>query len=84
MDYKELARELLEEWNLCERARVPKDVVSLQLVKDKCSALAHVVDQEYAWGTSDEELQKACDALAPMLKKLKEKIVFEVLKDGKI
>jgi hypothetical protein len=84
MDYKELARELLDEWNLCLNARVPKDVVSLQLVKDRCSSFAYVLDQEYAWGTSDEELKKACQALAPELKKLKEKIVFEVLKDGKI
>jgi hypothetical protein len=84
MDYKQVARELLDEWYLCERAQVPKDVVSLQLVKDKCSAMAHVVDQEYAWGLSDEKLKQACDEFAPMLTKLKEKIVFEVLKDGKI
>ena len=84
MDCKEFARELLDDWHLCENARVPKNVIDLQLAKDKCAALAYVVDQEYAWGTSDVELQKACDALAPMLKKLKEKIVFEVLKDGKI
>jgi isochorismate hydrolase len=84
MDHKQLARELLDEWYLCERAQVPKNVIDLQLAKDRCSSLAHVVDQEYAWGTSDDELRKACEKLAPALKKLKEQIVYEVLKDGTI
>jgi isochorismate hydrolase len=84
MDYKQLARELLDEWYLCERAQVPKNVIDLQLLKDRCATLVHGLDQEYAWGESDSDLQQACEALAPMLTKLKEKIVFEVLKDGKI
>ena len=79
MNNKDLARELLDEWHLCLNAQVPSNVIDLQLAKDKCSALAYVVDQEYAWGVSDDELQRACTAFAPMLKKLKEHIIIEVL-----
>ena len=84
MDHKEIAIELLTDWHLCLNAQVPKNVIDLQLVKDKCATLAHGLDQELAWGDSEEDLEKACDAFSPMLTKLKEQIVYEVLRDGKI
>ena len=84
MDYKQIARELLNEWYLCAQAQVPKNVVDLQLLKDRCHMLAYNLDQAYAWGDSEDDLRRHCEAMEPTLKKLKEKIVFEVLKDGKI
>ena len=80
MDYKELSRELLDEWNLLMQVRVPSDVVALRLELDNVCKFAFKLDQEYAWGSDEESLISAYNALIPKLEHLRERIVFEVLK----
>lgn len=84
MNYEKIARELLIDWHLCLNAQVPSDVISLCLAKDRCATLAYGLIQEYDWGESPDDLKKACEAFSPMLNKLKEHIIYEVLKNGTI
>ena len=83
MNYKEHAKKLLKEWVLCSNAKPKNDVVDFQIEKDACSIWATQLTYMINWG-SDVELAEACHQLEPRLKKLKEKIVIEVLLDAPV
>ena len=77
-DWKARADELLEEFNLCIRAKPRHDAINIQLEKDAVSKWAVHLNNQRGWGT-DFEIAEACHQLEPRLKQLKEKIVLEIL-----
>jgi hypothetical protein len=77
-DWKARADELLEEFNLCIRAKPRHDAINIQLEKDAVSKWAVHLNNQRGWGT-DLEIAEACHQLEPRLKQLKEKIVLEIL-----
>lgn len=83
MDLKIYAKELLNEFDLCLHAKSKHNAVDLQLEKDACAKWAHHLNTQLGWGT-ENEIAEACYQLEPRLKKLKEKLVIEILKDGPI
>lgn len=80
-DWKTRADELLEEFNLCMKARPRHNAVDVQLEKDSCAKFAYHLSTQRGWGT-DIEIAEACHQLEFRLTRLKEKIVLEVLKHG--
>jgi hypothetical protein len=83
IDWKARADALLEEFNLCCKAKPKHDVVDIQLEKDKVSKWAHHLSTQRSWG-NDLEIAEACHQLEPRLKQLKEKLVMEILTNGPI
>jgi hypothetical protein len=83
MDFREYASQLLEEFNLCLQARPKHDAVDVQLEKDNCAKFAYHLNTQLGWGT-DNEIAEACYQLEPRLKRLKEKLTFEILKNGSV
>jgi hypothetical protein len=83
MDYKEHAKELLREWALCSNAKPKTDVISIQIEKNVLSMWAVNLIHNMNWG-SELELAEACYQFDSRLKRLKEKIVIEVLTNGAI
>jgi hypothetical protein len=83
MNKKAQAEELLEEFNLCWRARPKHNAVDIQLEKDSCAKWAYHLNSRLAWGT-DDEIVEAYEKLEPKLKKLKEKVIIEILQNGTI
>lgn len=75
------AEELLNEFYLCMGARPKHNAVDFRLEKDQCEKIAGKLNNLLAWG-SEEEIADACKTLEPKLHKLKEKLIFEVLKHG--
>ena len=82
-DWKAQATELLDEFNLCCRAKPKHDAVDIQLEKDTCAKFAYHLSTQRSWGT-DTEIAEACYQLEPRLKKLKEKLVMEILTNGPV
>lgn len=82
-DWKAQATELLEEFDLCCRAKPKHDAVDIQLEKDSCAKFAYHLSTQRSWGT-DNEIAEACHQLEPRLKKLKEKLVMEILTNGPV
>lgn len=83
MDYRQKAENLLEDFNLCLLAKPRHDAVNIQLEKDAVARWAYHLNNQLAWGT-ENELAEACLQLEPRLNKLREKLVFEILKDGPV
>jgi hypothetical protein len=83
IDWKARAEELLEEFNLCCRAKPKHDAINIQLEKDAVSKWAVHLNNQRGWG-SDLEIAEACHQLESRLKKLKEKVVIEILKNGPV
>lgn len=83
MDWKARAHELIEEYNMCCRAKPKHGTVDVQLEKDSVGKWASNLATQRSWGT-DNEIAEACYQLEPRLKKLKEKLIFEILKDGPV
>lgn len=83
MDWQLYATQLLEEFNQCMQARPRHDAVGVQLEKDSCARYAYYLNTQRAWGT-ENEIAEACYQLEPRLKKLKEKLVMEILQNGSI
>lgn len=83
MNYKEYADQLLEEYNLCCRAKPKHNAVDIQLLKDSVGKWASHLATQRSWGT-DVEIAEACYQLAPRLKELKEQVIIEVLKHGSV
>jgi hypothetical protein len=81
MDIRAHAIELLNEFYLCMRARPKHNAVDFRLEKDQCEKIAGQLNNLIAWGT-DEEIAESCKVLEPKLNRLKEKLIFEVLKHG--
>jgi len=83
IDFRKRGQELLEEFNLCLRAKPRRDAVAVQLEKDSLSKWAVYLNNQLGWG-SDNEIAEACHQFEPRLKKLKEKLVMEILTNGHV
>ena len=83
MDFKEYADQLLEEYDLCCRARPKQNAVDIQLLKDSVGKWATNLATHRSWGTNIE-IAEACYQLVPRLQELKEQVVHEVLKNGSV
>jgi hypothetical protein len=82
-NWRDIAEELIDEYNLCCRARPKQNAVDIQLLKDECGKFASHLNYQIAWG-NDTEISEACRQLVPRLKKLKEQVVIEILQNGTI
>lgn len=83
MNIKEQADRLLEEFELCIKAKPRHDAVNIQLEKDSVGKWAHHLNTQRAWGT-DSEIAEACYQLEPRLTELKKKLVMEILTHGPV
>jgi hypothetical protein len=83
IDWKQRATELLDEFDLCCRAKPKHDVIDIQLDKDSVAKFAYHLATQRGWGT-DAEIEEACCQLEPRLQKLKEKLVMEILTNGPV
>jgi hypothetical protein len=83
IDWKQHATELLNEFDLCCRAKPKHDAINVQLEKDNCAKFAYHLNTQLGWGT-DNEIAEACHQLRPRLQKLKEKLVMEILSNGSV
>lgn len=82
-DFRQRAHELLEEYNLCLRAKPRHDAINVQLEKDAVGKWAVLLNNQLGWGT-DNDIAEACYQLEPRLTDLKKKLIFEILKNGSI
>jgi len=82
-NWKHRATELLSEFDACCRARPKHGVIDIQLEKDSVAKFAYHLSTQRSWGT-DNEIAEACYQLEPRLRKLKEKLVMEILNHGSI
>lgn len=78
IDWKVRAEELLEEYNLCCRARPHDNAVDIQIEKDSCAKWASHLATQRSWA-SDHEIAEACNQFEPRLKRLKEKVIIDIL-----
>lgn len=83
IDWKARADELLEEFNLCIRAKPKHDAINIQLEKDAVSKWAVHLNNQRGWGT-DLEIAEACHQLEPKLAELKKKLIIEILQNGTV
>jgi hypothetical protein len=83
MDFKEYADQLIEEYNLCAKARPKHNAVDIQILKDSVGKWASHLATQRSWGT-ENDIAEACYQLAPRLQELKEQVIFEVLKNGTV
>lgn len=83
MDFKEYADQLIEEYDLCCRAKPKHNAVDIQLLKDSVGKWASHLATQRSWGT-DAEIAEACYQLAPRLQELKEQVIIEVLTNGAV
>ena len=83
MDWKEKANTLLEEFDLCCKARPCGNPVDVELAKTSCQRFAYQLATQRSWGT-DVEIAEACYQLEPRLKQLKEKVIMDILHNGPI
>lgn len=81
MDIRDYADRLLEEFDMCCKARPMNNTVDVQIAKDNAAKWAYYLNTQRSWGT-DNDIAEACYQLEPKLKQLKEKIVTEVLTHG--
>ena len=83
MDWNQRATQLLDEFNLCIKAKPMHDAINIQLYKDICAKWAYNLATQRSWG-SELEIAEACHQFEPRLKQLKEKVVIEILQNGPI
>jgi len=83
MDWKQRADELIEEFNLCVKAKPRHDAINIQLEKDTVAQFAYHLSTQRGWGT-DIEIAEACRQLESRLIPLKEKLVMEILTNGPV
>jgi fumarate hydratase class II len=81
IDWKAKANELIEEFNLCCKAKPKHNVINIQLEKDAVAKFAYHLATQRSWGT-DTEIAEACNQLQPRLEELKKKLVIEILQNG--
>lgn len=82
-DWKQRATELLEEFDLCCRAKPKHDAINVQLEKDSVAKFAYHLATQRGWGT-DNEIAEACCQFEPRLQLLKEKLIIEILTNGSV
>jgi hypothetical protein len=78
---REQAQQLLDDYNLCCKAKPKHNAIDIQLEKDNVSKWAVNLNNQIGWG-SEHEITEAYYQLEPRLRKLQDKLVFEVLKHG--
>jgi len=83
MNFKEYADQLIEEYNLCCKARPKNNAVNIQILKDSVGKWASHLATQRSWG-DENEIAEACYQLAPRLKELKEKLIIEVITNGSV
>jgi hypothetical protein len=83
IDWKVRADQLLEEFNLCIRAKPRHDAINIQLEKDTVAKFAYHLATQRGWGT-DHEIAEACYQLEPRLTELKKKLIIEILQNGTV
>jgi hypothetical protein len=83
MTVQEQAQHLLEEFNLCIRAKPKHNAIDIQLEKDAVSKWAYHLNRQLGWGT-ENEIAEACNQLELRLKMLKEKLIIEILTNGSV
>ena len=83
MDWKEKANKLLEEFDLCCKAKPHDNPVEVELAKLYCQPFAYHLATQRSWGT-DNEIAEACYELEPRLKQFKERVVMDILHHGSI
>jgi hypothetical protein len=83
MNFKDYADQLIEEYNLCCKARPKNNAVDIQILKDSVGKWASHLATQRSWGT-DNEIAEACYQFAPKLKELKEQVIIEVLTNGSV
>ena len=81
MTHREKAQEVLDDFKMCYVAKPKHNAVDLQIEKDTCNKWATHLNNLLTWG-SEQEIAEACHQLEPRLKRLKEKIIIEVLQHG--
>jgi hypothetical protein len=81
MDWKSRADQLLEEFNLCIKAKPMHNAVDIQLEKDTVAKFAYNLATQRGWGT-DSEIAEAIYQLEPRLAALKKKLIIEILQNG--
>ena len=82
-NFKEYADQLIEEYNMCCRARPKHNAVDIQILKDSVGKWASHLATQRSCGT-DNEIAEACFQLEPRLRELKEQVIIEVLKNGPV
>jgi hypothetical protein len=83
IDWKARADQLLEEFNLCVKAKPMHDAVNVQLEKDAVGKFAYHLATQRSWGT-ENEIAEACYQLEPRLTELKKKLIIEILQHGPV
>jgi hypothetical protein len=81
IDWKSRADQLLEEFNLCIKAKPMHNAVDIQLEKDTVAKFAYNLATQRGWGT-DSEIAEAIYQLEPRLAALKKKLIIEILQNG--
>jgi hypothetical protein len=83
MDHREQAKLLLEDFNACTRAKPKHDAVDIQLEKDSVAKWAYHLNTQLAWGT-ENDIVEASHQLENRLKRLQEKLIMGILRDGPV
>ena len=83
IDWKQRATELLEEFDLCCKAKPKHNAINVQLEKDSVAKFAYHLATQRGWGT-DNEIDEACYQFEPRLQLLKEKLIIEILTNGSV
>ena len=81
MNFKEYADNLIEEYNMCCRARPRQNAVDIQILKDTVGKWAYHLATQRSWGT-DEKIAEACYRWSPTLQELKKQVILGVLRNG--
>jgi len=81
IDWKAYAEFLLEEFDLCIKAKPMHDAINVQLEKDAVAKVAYRLNNIRAWGT-DTEIEQVCLEFSPKLDELKKKLVFNILRNS--
>lgn len=77
------AHELLIEVDLCLSARPKHNAVDVQLEKDSCLKFANHLKSQISWG-SENDIYEAYYKLESKVYRLRNKLIFEVLKHGSL
>ena len=75
MTVQERAHQLLEEFNLCIRAKPKHNAIDIQLEKDAVSKWAYHLNRQLGWGT-ENEIAEACTQLEVRLQLLKDCLLY--------
>ena len=81
MSIREQAGELINEFHMCSRIKPKSNVIGFQIEKDVCESWAIKLNNDLAWA-EDSEIAESYYQLESRMKKLKEKIIIEVLTHG--